>query len=200
MRMTRWSRPCMTGRPGWFYALLAPLLARWLAGLGQTAAADRAKGPWRHVAVVSVCCALLGPGLFIEGVLKNVVGRPRPVQVMPFGGPDAYLRPFAHGTDPSSHRSFVSSHAAAGFALISLGVTCGPTWRRRWLLIGMVVGGVVGFGRMLQGGHFLSDIVFAFYAVWLSCELIAWLDRRRIARQALRTPMPTTRSNRHPTR
>jgi lipid A 4'-phosphatase len=171
-----------------FYALLAPLIARWLARRGQAAAAERARGPWRHWAIVSICCALLGPGLVVEGVLKNVVGRPRPVQVVPFGGPDAYQAPFVRGADPSSHRSFVSSHAAAGFALISLGLTCSPTWRRRWLLIGIVTGGVVGMGRMLQGGHFLSDIVFAFYAVWLSCELVAWVDRRRMARRTSTLP------------
>jgi lipid A 4'-phosphatase len=177
------------------YAVLAPVHANWLARRQQAAYAEQARGPWRHGAVLAVCCALLGPGLVIEGVFKNVVGRPRPVQIQPFGGPDAYVRPFAHGADPSSHKSFASSHAAAGFALISLGLTCGPVWRRRWLLIGLVAGSVVGFGRILQGGHFLSDIVFAFYAVWLSCELVAWVDRRRTA--ARTSPPPSTRRARH---
>jgi len=68
------------------------------------------------------------------------------------------------------------------FWLMSLGLTCGPLWRRRWLLIGIVAGGVVGLGRMLQGGHFFSDILFAFFTVWLSCEIVAWLDKRRRSR------------------
>jgi len=164
------------------YAALAPLIARLLANLGQTDMAERSAGPWRHAAVVAVCCALLGPGLLVEGVLKNAMGRPRPVQVIPFGGTDAYHGPFVPGNDPPNHRSFVSSHAAAGFWLISLGLTCGPVWRRRWLLIGIVTGGAIGVGRMMQGGHFLSDVIFAFYAVWLSCELIAWADQRRLSR------------------
>jgi len=62
-------------------------------------------------------------------------------------------------------------------------------------LIGLVAGSVIGFGRILQGGHFLSDIVFAFYAVWLSCELVAWIDRRRTAAQT--SPPPPTRRARH---
>jgi lipid A 4'-phosphatase len=160
------------------YAAIAPWLAhRWQAQQ-RPDLASRAMGPWRHLAVVSVCCALLGPGLLIEGVFKNFVGRPRPVQVVQLGGQHSYQGPFAHGQDPKNHRSFVSSHAAAGFSLLTLGLTCGPVWRRRWLLIGIATGSLVGLGRMLQGGHFLSDIIFAFYSVWLSALLVAWIDRK----------------------
>ncbi|MBI2732608.1 MAG: phosphatase PAP2 family protein [Aquabacterium sp.] len=164
------------------FALLAPWVGRMLSRLGRPDLATRSTGPWRHLATVSVCAALLGNGLVIEGLCKGFMGRPRPVQVEQFGGQEAYRGPFNPGHDPTHHRSFVSSHAAAGFALMSLGLTCGPVWRRRWLLIGTVTGGIVGMGRMMQGGHFLSDIIFAFYAIWLSCELVAWADRRRLSR------------------
>lgn len=164
------------------HALLAPWIARALAATGQAEAAQRCRGPWRHLSTVFVCAALLGPGLLIEGVLKNTVGRPRPVQTVPFGGPEPYHGPFAPGDTPGSHRSFVSSHAATGFALMALGLTCRPAARRRWLIIGLMAGSAIGAGRIMQGGHFLSDIVFAFYAVWLCCELTAWLDRQRLQR------------------
>jgi lipid A 4'-phosphatase len=172
------------------FALFAPLVARVFERLNRPETAQRCLGPWRHLATVSVCCALLGNGLIIEGIFKNFMGRPRPVQVVQFGGTDAYHGPFVPGDDPPNHRSFVSSHAAAGFALMSLGLTCGPVWRRRWLLIGTVSGAVIGAGRMMQGGHFLSDIIFAFYAIWLSCELVAWVDHRRIAKQRLSRKTP----------
>lgn len=162
------------------HALLAPWLAKLLALSGRTDAADRCRGPWRHVSTVFLCAALLGPGLLIEGVFKNTVGRPRPVQVEAFGGPQAFQGPFALGDNTEAHRSFCSSHAATGFALMGLGLTCGPVWRRRWFLIGLVSGAVIGAGRIMQGGHFLSDVIFAFYAVWLSCELVAWIDQRRL--------------------
>ncbi len=164
------------------HALLAPWLARALASAGKPEAAQRCRGPWRHLSTVFVCAALLGPGLLIEGVLKNTVGRPRPVQTVPFGGPEPYHGPFAPGDTPESHRSFVSSHAATGFALMALGLTCRPAARRRWLIVGLMAGSAIGAGRIMQGGHFLSDIVFAFYAVWLSCELVVWLDRQRLQR------------------
>ena len=170
-------------------ALTAPLASKLFRRSGRSDLAAKAVGAWRHLAIVSVCCALLGNGLVIEGVLKNTMGRPRPVHVTQFGGSDAYQRPFSIGPSPSTRRSFVTSHGAAGFALMSLGLTCRQVWRRRWLLIGAVAGGIIGWGRMMQGGHFLSDVIFAFYAVWLSCELIVWLDKRRGAKQA-NTPPP----------
>lgn len=164
------------------HALFAPLLAKALDASGRPEAAERCRGAWRHVSTVFLCAALLGPGLIIEGVFKNTVGRPRPVQVEAFGGAQPFQGPFAVGDNPEAHRSFCSSHAAAGFALMGLGLTCGPAWRRRWFLIGLVSGAVIGAGRIMQGGHFLSDVIFAFYAVWLSCELVAWVDRRRLQR------------------
>lgn len=173
------------------FALAAPWLARRLSGQGHADWAERCRGAWRHAAVIALCSALVGPGLLIEGVLKNSVGRPRPVQVTLFGGTARYQGPLAIGPDPGSHKSFVSSHAAAGFALMGLGLTCGPVWRRRWFLIGTVTGAAVGMGRIMQGGHFFSDILFAFYAVWLSCELVVWIDRKRLARHA---PPPRRRT------
>lgn len=172
------------------HALLAPLIANALQAAGHTEAARRCRGPWRHVSTVFLCAALLGPGLIIEGVFKNTMGRPRPVQVDAFGGTQPFQGPFERGDNPDAHRSFCSSHAAAGFALMGLGLTCGPVWRRRWFLIGLVSGAVIGAGRIMQGGHFLSDVIFAFFSVWLSCELVSWLDQRRLKRGLPPAPRP----------
>jgi lipid A 4'-phosphatase len=155
-------------------------LGAWLAHGGRQDAGNWLAGHGRRIATLAACAAVLG----IEGVFKNTVGRPRPVQVAYFGGDTLYQGPFAIGDEPGSHKSFCSSHAAAGFALMTLGLGCGPVWRRRWFIIGTATGAVVGAGRILQGGHFLSDIIFAFYAVWLSCEWVAWMDHRRTMRLA----------------
>ncbi|MBC7700136.1 phosphatase PAP2 family protein [Aquabacterium sp.] len=160
-------------------ALLGPLLARLLRGQDLARLAAQCRGPWRRMAAVAVLCGVLGPGLVIEVWFKNTVGRPRPVQVATFGGDQSFHGVFQPGPEPKTHRSFVSSHAAAGFWLLSLGLTAGPVWRRRWLVIGLVTGSLIGLGRMMQGGHFLSDIVFSFYAVWIPCEIVAALDRRQ---------------------
>jgi lipid A 4'-phosphatase len=153
-------------------AIVSPLVAYLMCRLGYKKIARHLLSSWRSVAIVSVLCGVLGPGFLVEVCLKNTIGRPRPIQVIEFGGDQTFQAIFQMGTDPEHHRSFVSSHAAAGFWLTSLGLSLGTKWRRRWLLIGLVVGSAIGIGRMMQGGHFLSDIIFAFYSVWIPSEII----------------------------
>lgn len=137
-------------------------------------------GHKRRVQVAYLITALiLGPGLLIDVVLKDYWGRARPYKVEEFGG----TKIFTPATRPSdqcdSNCSFVSGHASAGFYLVSLGFLGGSAARRRWTLIGLTVGAVFGLGRIAQGGHFLSDIVFSFYATWFAAWL-AWLTFVRL--------------------
>ncbi|WP_374592445.1 phosphatase PAP2 family protein [Aquabacterium sp.] len=132
----------------------------------------------RRMAVVALSAALLGPGLIVEVGLKPYWQRPRPVQVQSFGGDQPYRAPFRYCAPCTSHHSFVSSHAANGYFLLALGLTAPPARRRRWFAAGLVAGSVIGLGRMAQGGHFLSDVVFAFFVVWLSGQLVlTWRQR-----------------------
>ncbi|HEX5371150.1 MAG TPA: phosphatase PAP2 family protein [Aquabacterium sp.] len=149
---------------------LARLANRWHA----PGVAERLTGLWRRTAVGCLLVAVLSSGLIVELGFKNFMGRPRPVQTLDFGGTEVFHPAFERGPSPDRHRSFVSGHAAAGFSLMSIGLAAGAVWRRRWLLIGVVTGSIVGLGRIMQGGHYLSDVVFSFYVVWLSCELIAY--------------------------
>lgn len=174
--------------------LLGPVLARLARRQGHEAMAQRLTGLWRRTALSALLVAVLSSGFVVELGLKNVMGRPRPVQTVEFGGTEPFHPAFHLGGHPDKHRSFVSGHAAAGFALISLGLAAGPTWRRRWFLIGLVAGATVGMGRIMQGGHYLSDVIFSFFVVWLSCELVSWGLRRHDLKQlppghpARRTP------------
>jgi len=136
----------------------------------------------RHMATVALCAALLGPGLIIEAGLKPYWQRPRPVQIQTFGGDQIYRAPFRYCAPCSSHHSFVSSHAANGYFLLALGLTAPPAGRRRWFTAGLIAGSVIGLGRMAQGGHFLSDVLFAFFVVWLSGQLVLVWQHHRLRR------------------
>lgn len=116
----------------------------------------------------------LGPGLLIDVVLKDYWGRARPHKVVEFGGTASFTPALVPTNQCQANCSFVSGHASAGFFTVSLGFLGGAALRRRWTLIGLVLGGVAGFGRLAQGGHFLSDIVFSFYATWFAAWL-AWM-------------------------
>lgn len=109
--------------------------------------------------VFLLICLVLGPGLLINVIIKdNSLGRPRPEHVQQFGGEATFTPAFFYSGACAKNCSFVSGHAAMGFYLMAV------AWvrqRRIWLMYGLILGALVGFVRILQGGHFLSDVIFA---------------------------------------
>lgn len=105
----------------------------------------------------------LGPGLLVNVVFKGEWGRARPSQIVDFGGSKTFSPAMVPADQCARNCSFVSGHASMGFFFIAF------AWvfrDRRWLWGGIVLGALVGLGRMAQGGHFLSDVVFAFWSVY----------------------------------
>ena len=119
---------------------------------------------------------ILGPGLLVNEVLKGQYGRARPHQVEAFGGERTYTPPTRPARECERNCSFVSGHAAGAFWLMAAGWVAG---KHRWLLPGLALGLFVGLVRMIQGGHFFSDVLFAGWAVWFTLRLSAryWLGR-----------------------
>ena len=132
---------------------------------------------WRIRAGFLAAALALGPGLVVDVVLKECWGRARPSEVAEFGGKARFTPAFL--LSDQGGRSFVSGHASAGFFVAAFGFLGGAAARRRWTLIGLVFGSIVGFGRITQGGHFLSDVVFAFYFTWFSIWLV-WVIFRKL--------------------
>ena len=50
--------------------------------------------------------------------------------------------------------------------------------RRRWLLASIACGAFFALVRMVPGGHFLSDTIFAWFATYFSLWLTEWLFRK----------------------
>lgn len=134
---------------------------------------------WRRLAAW-LLVVVLGVGLFVHEALKNRVGRPRPEQVVQMGGQAPYVPVYTLSGWCERNCSFVSGHAAIGFSVIGLGMWAPRVRRRRWWLAGMALGAFIGWVRIAQGGHFLSDIVFAGLSIWGSVILIrlGWLHWR----------------------
>ena len=148
---------------------------------------------WSRRLVALAWVSILGSGLVVNAGLKEYWGRARPVQVTQFGG-TRHFSPALTPTDQCAHNcSFVSGHATSGYILMAVGLMGSVATRRRWLWIGLAWGAVVSLARIAEGGHFLSDTLFAGLAVWASGWLIreAWLRlvalRRRRRREALET-------------
>ncbi|MGB9669836.1 MAG: phosphatase PAP2 family protein [Halothiobacillaceae bacterium] len=185
-------------RLGWVEAIYAS--ARWLTIaallLGLTLLAGsfvkRWQGRWRQrgVGVFLLASLLLGPGLMVNGVLKEHWGRARPHQVVDFGGSKSFTPALLPTHNCESNCSFVSGHSSIGFWWLALGLAW-PAWRWRAMALGVVLGGALSVARIMQGGHFLSDTVFSFLVVWGVAEALAWLFRRQ---GWLPAPSPNTRT------
>lgn len=133
---------------------------------------------WQRTVVAGILASTLASSLIVHTGLKGHVGRPRPVDTVQFGGTQPFVAVFETGSNPAVNKSFPSGHATSAFLLMAFGMVCQPRWRMRWLLIGLVAGSVVGLARIMQGMHYLGDVLFAFHVVWLSCEAVAWCMAR----------------------
>jgi lipid A 4'-phosphatase len=112
---------------------------------------------------------ILGPGLLVS-VLKDHSGRARPSMVVELGGDRTFTPALIPAEQCARNCSFVSGHAAMGFWFIAL------AWvfrDRRWFWFGITVGALVGLGRILQGSHYLSDVIFSFWVVFGTSAIIA---------------------------
>jgi lipid A 4'-phosphatase len=120
---------------------------------------------------------VIGPGLLVNGILKAESGRARPHLIEQFGGDKIFTPPLMLADQCESNCSFVSGHASMGFYFIALAWVLA---NRRWLYYGIGIGAIVGLGRIVQGGHFLSDVIFSYFAVYLATLLCArWILGRR---------------------
>ncbi|MBI5592144.1 MAG: phosphatase PAP2 family protein [Deltaproteobacteria bacterium] len=127
----------------------------------------------RHVIYLLAVLAI-GPGLIVNIVLKDNWGRARPYDVIQFGGKSAFTPAFVISRECRNNCAFVSGHAAMGFYFIAFGFLC---QRRRTLffLLSGIYGTVVGLVRILQGGHFPSDVVFAFFIIYALSAVLYWI-------------------------
>ena len=104
----------------------------------------------------------------VNELVKKNSGRERPDDTLMFAGESAHQDFLDFSGECPTNCSFVSGHAALGFWFIGLGWVFA---RRRYLLLGIGVGLAVGLGRNVQGNHYLSDVVFAFWLVY-GCAMV----------------------------
>jgi lipid A 4'-phosphatase len=135
---------------------------------------------WIFLALVLIT----GPGLIANTVLKDNWGRPRPLYITEFGGPDSFTPALERSGGCERNCSFVSGEASATFAL-GFAIAMLARRRRAALMAAAVsAGSAAGLVRMGEGGHFLSDVVFAGVFMALNVALASWLVFHVLAQRA----------------
>ena len=112
--------------------------------------------------------SLVGLIVVINLLFKNFWGRARPNEVIDFGGINNFT-PWYQITDQCiTNCSFVSGDSSVGFALIMFYFLVNKI---TYLWIALIFGFGLGLLRIMEGGHFISDIVlsgviiFVFYLI-----------------------------------
>jgi lipid A 4'-phosphatase len=126
----------------------------------------------------------LGPGVLVNGVLKEHWGRPRPIDVAQFGGTEHFVAWWdAHG-DCSANCSFVSGDVAGAVWTIAPAALAPPAWRALAYGAALALGLGMAALRIMAGGHFFTDTVFAgvftFLIIWVVHGLIYRWPRTRL--------------------
>lgn len=137
--------------------------------------------PWRPYVLLPLLTMIFGAGLIVDKSLKDHWGRPRPKQVEEFGGMQQF-RPFYkpnffHQPEPS--KSFPSGHCSMGFLFFAVALA-GRRLGKRWLfwtgmMITLVLGVLLGYTRMAQGGHFFSDVILSAAIMWWTALFFDWM-------------------------
>ncbi len=128
----------------------------------------------------------IGAGLITHLLLKDHWGRPRPKQVIEFGGTQHY-RPFWSPnffSQPQPSKSFPCGHCTLGFFFFAPALAARRLGKEGWSFfffgIAFAFGISLSLARMAQGGHFLSDILATALVMWLTAW---WLDQLLFGKQ-----------------
>lgn len=135
--------------------------------------------PWRKAATIPLLVFALGSGLIIHAVFKDHWGRPRPRQVVQFGG-EQQFRPFYEPEfrNPTPSKSFSCGHCSTGFFFFAFALI-GQRMRKRWMewggyFLAFLLGGLLSYSRVAQGAHFFSDVLLSGLIMWWISLIVCW--------------------------
>ena len=103
----------------------------------------------------------IGPGLLVNGTLKESWARPRPGSVTEFGGDLKFMPWWDPRGGCDSNCSFVSGETSSATWLGAPALLVPPPWRAAAVGTVAIYTAIIALSRMVAGGHFLSDVLFA---------------------------------------
>ena len=115
---------------------------------------------------------LIGVGLIINWGFKDEWDRARPDTIVEFGGDKQFTPPLIISDQCETNCSFVCGHSSFGYFFISFWFL----YKKRWLLYtSLGYGTLLGIGRIIQGKHFLSDVIFSLIFVYFIAQVFHYL-------------------------
>lgn len=126
----------------------------------------------KRVVIYLLLVLIVGPGLVVNVLFKDHFGRARPSQVVEFGGTKKFTPALIPAHQCQKNCSFSSGHAAAAFYFLAFVPLFRGRKKKLVAAAALAWGSVVGFVRIIQGGHFLSDVICSAVVVYLTSLLL----------------------------
>lgn len=124
---------------------------------------------WSLGFLVSVA---LGPGLLVNGILKEWSGRVRPRDILEFGGSGSFTPVWDFSGSCSSNCSFVSGEGSMAAMLLMIVLLVPAAYRRVTLAVMLPFALLVAGARIAFGGHFLSDTLLSWCLTLMIVALV----------------------------
>jgi membrane-associated phospholipid phosphatase len=109
-------------------------------------------------------CFVFNLILITNLLLKDLWGRARPNEIIELGGIHNFSPWYMISDSCNKNCSFISGDAAVGFSIILLFML---TKNKLFFWCSVLFGSSIGFIRVLEGGHFLSDITMSGMIIFL---------------------------------
>lgn len=126
----------------------------------------------------------LGPGLFVNVILKDHWSRSRPIDVQQFGGHEHFVPWWDPRGDCDKNCSFVSGDVSGAFWTLAPAVLTPAPVRAIAVGAALALGTGMAVMRVMAGAHFVSDVIFAgvftFLIIWIAYALIYRWPRTRL--------------------
>ncbi|MFA6266481.1 MAG: phosphatase PAP2 family protein [Pseudolabrys sp.] len=118
----------------------------------------------------------LGPGMLVNVVLKDHWHRPRPIDIVQFGGSEHFVPWWDPRGDCPNNCAFVSGDVSGAFWTIAPAVLVPTPLRAVAIGAALALGTGMAVVRVMAGAHAASDVIFAgvftFLVIWLGYALI----------------------------
>lgn len=139
--------------------------------------------------VFLIATLVLAPGLLVNILLKDHWHRPRPIDVTEFGGRQHFVPWWDPRGDCPNNCAFVSGDVAGAFWTIAPAALAPPQWRALAYGAVLALGTAMAAFRVMAGGHFVSDVIFAgvftFLIIWVVHGLLYRWPRTRLPDAAI---------------
>jgi len=150
---------------------------------------------YRRYFLLIILTLIISPGLLVNTIFKDYWGRPRPRQVQEFGGRWEFKQVWQPGT-PGKGKSFPCGHCSMGFFFIVLYYSFKQKHKIlacASLVFSLTFGTFIGFARISQGGHFLSDVLWSCGLTYITTTILYYFILKIPDKYEKAQQMPTVK-------